>query len=132
MEKTYVMLKPEALKRNIIGEIISRIERKGLKIAEMKTINLDESLVREHYAHIINQPFFPEILENMTSGPVLGMIVEGENAVEAMMILCGPTKWHECAPGTIRGDYVTTTGFNVIHRSDSKETADIEIKRFFN
>ncbi len=132
MEKTYVMLKPEALKRNVIGDIINPIERKGLKISEMKTMTLSEELVREHYAHIVSKPFFPEILENMTSGPVLAMIVEGENAIEAMMILCGPTQWNECQPGTIRGDYVTNTGFNVIHRSDSAETAKEEIERFFN
>ncbi len=132
MEKTYVMLKPEALKRNIVGDIISRIERKGLKILEMKTMQLDETIIREHYAHIVDKPFFPEILANMTSGPVLAMIVAGENAVEAMMILCGPTQWNECQPGTIRGDYVTSTGFNVIHRADSIETAQAEIKRFFN
>lgn len=132
MEKTYVMLKPEALKRNVVGDIINRIERKGLKITEMKTMTLSEELVREHYAHIVSKPFFPEILENMTSGPVLAMIVEGENAIEAMMILCGPTQWNECQPGTIRGDYVTNTGFNVIHRSDSADAAKEEIERFFN
>ncbi|MCT4612934.1 MAG: nucleoside-diphosphate kinase [Clostridia bacterium] len=131
MEKTYVMLKPEALKRNIMGDIISRIERKGLKVSHVKTMMLSEELVNEHYAHITSKPFYPEILENMTSGPVLAMVVEGQNAIEAMMILCGPTQWNECVPGTIRGDYVLDTGFNVIHRSDSEETAEIELKRFF-
>jgi len=132
MEKTFVMLKPEALKRNVIGEIISKIEKKGLKIIDMKTMQLDENKIKEHYAHIVHQPFFPNVLENMLSGPVLAMIVEGENAVEAMMILSGPTKWDECSPGTIRGDYVTNTSYNIIHRSDSLETAQLEIKRFFN
>lgn len=132
MEKTFVMLKPEALKRNLVGEIITRIEKKGLKITNMKTMQLDEAKINEHYAHITDKPFFPSILENMLSGPVLAMIVEGENAVEAMMILSGPTKWEECAPGTIRGDYVTNTSYNIIHRSDSLATAEQEIKRFFD
>ncbi len=125
------MLKPEALRRNLIGKIISKIEKKGLKVVEMKTMMLDEVILKEHYAHIASQPFFPEIVANMTSGPVLAMIVEGENAVEAMMILCGPTKWNECQPGTIRGDFATSTGQNIIHRSDSNETALSEIERFF-
>lgn len=131
MEKTYVMLKPEALKRNIIGQIISKIENKGLKIVEMKTMLLNDEILKEHYAHIVDKPFFPEILENFKSGPVLAMIVEGENAIEAMIVLCGPTQWNQCQPGTIRGDFATSTGFNMIHRSDSKETALLEIERFF-
>ena len=131
MERTYIMLKPEALQRNIIGDVISRIERKGLKIAHAKTMMLTKEIVDEHYAHITTKPFYPEILENMTSGPVMAMIVEGHNAIEAMMILCGPTQWVDCMPGTIRGDYVLDTGLNVIHRSDDVSTAEIEIKRFF-
>lgn len=131
MERTYIMLKPDALKRGVAGEIISRIERKGYKIAEAKTIMLTEDILKEHYAHIADKPFFPEVVEYMVSGPVLAMIVEGPDVVQGMRILMGATKWEEAAPGTIRGDYAFCTSENLIHGSDSVENAEIEIKRFF-
>lgn len=131
MERTYIMLKPDALKRGVAGEIISRIERKGYKIAEAKTIMLTEEVLKEHYAHIADKPFFPEVVEYMVSGPVLAMIVEGPDVVQGMRILMGATKWEEAAPGTIRGDYAFCTSENLIHGSDSAENAQIEIKRFF-
>lgn len=125
------MLKPDAIKRGLMGEVISRIERKGYRIVDCKMMHLDEAILREHYAHIADKPFFPEIVEYMTSGPVLGMIVEGENAVQGMRIIMGATKFEEAAAGTIRGDYAFCTGQNIIHGSDSIENAEIEIKRFF-
>lgn len=131
MERTYIMLKPDALKRGVAGEIISRIERKGYKIAEAKTMQLGEDILKEHYAHIADKPFFPELVEYMTSGPVLAMIVEGPDVVLGMRILMGATKFEEAAPGTIRGDYAFCTTENLIHGSDSVENAEIEIKRFF-
>lgn len=131
MERTYIMLKPDALKRGVAGEIISRIERKGYKIAEAKTVMLTEEILKEHYAHIADKPFFPEVVEYMVSGPVLAMIVEGPDVVQGMRILMGATKWEEAAPGTIRGDYAFCTSENLIHGSDSVENAEIEIKRFF-
>ena len=131
MEKTYIMLKPDAIKRGLMGEVISRIERKGYKITNCKMMNLDEAILREHYAHIADRPFFPEIVEYMTSGPVLAMIVEGENAVQGMRIIMGATKFEDAQAGTIRGDYAFCTGENIIHGSDSLENAAIEIKRFF-
>ena len=131
MERTYIMLKPDALKRGVAGEIISRIERKGYKIVEAKTMQLGEDILKEHYAHIADKPFFPELVEYMTSGPVLAMIVEGPDVVQGMRILMGATKWEEAAPGTIRGDYAFCTTENLIHGSDSVENAVIEIKRFF-
>lgn len=131
MERTYIMLKPDALKRGVAGEIISRIERKGYKIAEAKTIMLTEEVLKEHYAHIADKPFFPEVVEYMVSGPVLAMIVEGPDVVQGMRILMGATKWEEAAPGTIRGDYAFCTSENLIHGSDSVENAEIEITRFF-
>ncbi len=130
-EKTYIMLKPDALKRNLTGEIISRIERKGYKIAECKTMLLDEQILREHYAHIADKPFFPETLEYMTSGPVLAMIVEGENAIMGMRALMGATRFEDAQAGTIRGDFASSTAYNIIHGSDSPEAAEAEIKRFF-
>lgn len=131
MERTYIMLKPDALKRGVAGEIISRIERKGYKIVEAKTMQLGEEILKEHYAHIADKLFFPELVEYMTSGPVLAMIVEGPDVVLGMRILMGATKFEEAAPGTIRGDYAFCTTENLIHGSDSVENAEIEIKRFF-
>jgi nucleoside-diphosphate kinase len=131
IEKTYIMLKPDCVQRGLIGEVIARIERKGYRIADAKMIWLDEPILRTHYAHLAAKPFFPEILSYMMSGPVLGMIVEGENAVVGMRILMGATKFEEAAAGTIRGDYAMSTGENIIHGSDSVENAEAEIKRFF-
>jgi len=131
IERTYIMLKPDAIKRGLMGEVIARIERKGYSIVECKMMNLDEPILREHYAHIADKPFFPEIVEYMTSGPVLAMIVEGENAVQGMRIIMGATKFEEAKAGTIRGDYAHSTSENIIHGSDSVENAEIEIKRFF-
>lgn len=131
MERTYIMLKPDALKRGLAGEILLRVERKGYRIAAAKTMVLDEPILREHYAHIADKPFFPETVAYMTSGPVLAMIVEGENAVKGMRILMGATKFEDAAAGTIRGDFAQSTTENLIHGSDSLENAEIEIKRFF-
>jgi len=131
MERTYVMLKPDALRRNLIGQIINRIECKGYHITAMKTLHLAPPLLREHYAHIADKPFYPGLESYMTSGPVLAMIVEGENCVAGMRIIMGATKFEEATAGTIRGDYALSTTENVIHGSDSPENAEIEIKRFF-
>jgi nucleoside diphosphate kinase len=131
IEKTYIMLKPDCVKRGLIGEVISRIERKGYKIVDAKMMNLDEAILKVHYAHLADKPFFPNIVEYMTSGPVLGMIVEGESAVQGMRIIMGATKFEEATAGTIRGDFAHSTRENLIHGSDSPENAEIEIKRFF-
>lgn len=131
IEKTYIMLKPDCLKRGLMGEVISRIEKKGYKITNAKMMNLNEKILKEHYAHIADKPFFPDIVSYMTSGPVLAMIVEGENAIKGMRILMGATKFEEAIAGTIRGDYAFCTSENIIHGSDSIENAEIEIKRFF-
>ena len=130
-ERTYIMLKPDCVQRGLIGEVIARIERRGYRIAEMKMINLSEAVLREHYAHIADKPFFPETLKYMTSGPVVAMIVEGENAIEGMRLLMGPTRFGAAQPGTIRGDFATSTTYNIIHGSDAPETAEAEIRRFF-
>lgn len=131
MERTYIMTKPDAYKRKLIGKIISRIEEKGYQITDMKMMMLNEEILKEHYSHLVDVPFFPKIVEFMTSGPVIGMIVEGPEVVKGMRILMGTTKWHDAVPGTIRGDYANTTTENLIHGSDSVENAEIEIKRFF-
>ncbi|MDD2519137.1 MAG: nucleoside-diphosphate kinase [Bacilli bacterium] len=131
MERTYIMLKPDAVKRKVIGNIISRIESKGYSITSMKMFNLDEAILKDHYSHLIDKPFFPDLVAFMTSGPVIGMIVEGDDVVVGMRNLMGPTKWVEAMPGTIRGDFANSTTENLIHGSDSVENANIEIKRFF-
>ena len=131
IERTYIMLKPDAIERGLMGVVISRIENKGYKIVNAKMMNLNEEILKEHYAHIADRPFFPAIVEYMTRGPVFAMIVEGENAVKGMRIIMGATKFEEATAGTIRGDFANSTSENIIHGSDSLENAEIEIKRFF-
>ena len=131
MEQTYIMLKPDAVRRGLMGEIIGRIEKKGFKIVKMKMFMLDEPILREHYAHIADRPFFPEVVEYMTSGPVVGMVVEGENVIKGMRNFMGPTKYLDAPAGTIRGDLSCNDRENLIHGSDSDESAEIEIRRFF-
>lgn len=131
IERTYVMLKPDALKRSLVGAIIDRIERKGYQIDDIKKMMLSEAQLKEHYAHIAHLPFFPEIVDFMTSGPVIAMIVSGENAVAGIRKIMGATKFEDALAGTIRGDYASNTQENLIHGSDSVETAQIEITRFF-
>jgi nucleoside-diphosphate kinase len=125
------MLKPDCVKRGLVGEVIARIERKGYRVVDAKMLHLDEAILREHYAHKADKPYFPEIVSYMMSGPVLGLIVEGNNAVLGVRILMGATDFEEGTAGTIRGDYACCTGENIIHGSDSTESAEIEIKRFF-
>lgn len=131
MEQTYIMLKPDAYQRKLLGKIISRIEEKGFIISRMEMRTLDEKIIKEHYSHMLDKPFFPEILSFMTSGPVVAMIVEGNDVIQGMRKIMGVTNWLEAEPGTIRGDFANDVMFNLIHGSDSVETAQIEIKRFF-
>jgi nucleoside-diphosphate kinase len=131
VERTYIMLKPDCIQRGLVGEVISRIERKGYRVADAKMMRLDEDMLRVHYAHMTGKPFYPEIVEYMTSGPVLGLIVEGENAVAGTRALMGATEFEDRVAGTIRGDLTYCVRFNLIHGSDSPENAEIEIKRFF-
>ena len=129
MEQTYIMLKPDAFARGLVGEILARIERKGYRFVRMQTMHLTPEILREHYAHVADKPFYPAMEEYMMSGPVLAMIVEGENAIEGMRHIMGATK--NAAPGTIRRDWAFSTSKNLIHGSDSAENAQIEIARFF-
>lgn len=131
MERTYIMLKPDAVERKLAGRIINRIEEKGYRITAIKAMNLNREILKEHYAHVADKPFYPHMEEYMMSGPVWGMIVEGDNVIQGMRMLMGATKFEDALPGTIRGDYARSTTENVIHGSDSPETAEIEIKRFF-
>ncbi|MBQ7579405.1 MAG: nucleoside-diphosphate kinase [Clostridia bacterium] len=131
MEQTYVMIKPDGVKRHLIGEIIKRIENKGYRIVKMEMRKLHKEIVREHYSHLTDKPFYPEIEEYIISGEVVCMIVEGERAVEGVRQLLGSTDGLLASPGTIRGDYATSKTYNLCHASDSTESAEIEIKRFF-
>ncbi len=131
-ENTFIMLKPDCMKRGLVGEIITRIERKGYRIIDAKMMKLSAAFLYEHYAHLADQPFFPKILQHMLSGPVFGLIVRGENVVLGMQILVGATKFEDALPGSIRGDYALSTVNNLIHCSDSVEISEAEIKRFFN
>ncbi len=131
MQRTYIMLKPDAIKRGLMGRIIQRIEDKGFNIVNAKMFTLTEAQLEEHYAHLKDKPFFKDIVNYMTSGPVLGMIVEGEDVIQGMRKIMGATKWLEAEAGTIRGDFACNTTQNLIHGSDSEETAMAEIKRFF-
>ena len=131
MERTYIMLKPDAIKRGLAGAIITRIEAKGFRILEIKSMMLTKEILREHYHHLVEKPFYHEIEEFMMSGPVWGMIVEGEGAIYGMRTMMGPTKIEEAPAGTLRGDFAFSTSENIIHGSDSQENAAIEIERFF-
>lgn len=130
-QQTYIMLKPDAIRRGLIGQIISRIENKGFQIKRAEMMTLSEEMIKEHCSHLRDKPFFPELAAYMTSGPVLSMVVEGEEAILAMRQLMGPTNVFEAQPGSIRGDYAHSMTENIIHGSDSPENAAIEIKRFF-
>jgi len=131
MEKTLVLFKPDAINRGVVGEILERFENKGLKIVGAKMMQLDDAIINEHYSHIADKAFFPPYKDFMKRAPVLALILEGNDAVRVVCTMSGPTRGLEAMPGTIRGDYSMSQGYNIVHRSDSKETAKEEIARFF-
>ncbi|MEZ7892970.1 MAG: nucleoside-diphosphate kinase [Candidatus Wallbacteria bacterium] len=132
MEKTFVMVKPDGVDKRLIGEVISRIEKKGLKIAGLKMMQLNEEFVRKHYAEHVSKPFFPVLLRFTTCGPVVAMVIEGPNAISNMRHMAGNTYPEKAEPGTIRNDYALFVTYNIVHCSDSPESAEREIKLFFN
>jgi len=131
MERTLSIIKPDAVKKNVIGKIIDRFESNGLRIAAMKKLQLSEQDAGEFYAVHKDRPFFGELVEFMTSGPVVVMVLEGENAVAKNRELMGATNPKEAAPGTIRADFAESIDANAVHGSDSLENAKIEIAFFF-
>ncbi|MEM4272139.1 MAG: nucleoside-diphosphate kinase [Candidatus Bilamarchaeaceae archaeon] len=131
MERTLILLKPDAFQRALLGEIISRFERKGLKIVGMKMLRMSPALSREHYAHLTSKAFYSGLEKFITSGPLLAFVLEGQEAVEVVRNIVGVTNARKAAAGTIRGDLSMSTGRNTIHASDSLETAKKEIARFF-
>jgi len=130
-EQTLVLLKPDSIQRGLVGEITSRFERKGLKLVGMKMMALDEAVLREHYAHIADKPFFPGVAKFMQSTPVVAMCWEGLQVVDTVRKITGITNAREAEAGSIRGDFAMSVACNVIHASDSVENAKKEVKRFF-
>ncbi len=132
MEQTLVIVKPDAVNRGIVGEIISRFEKKGLEIVAMKMKHLQDDELEEHYAHHKDKPFFKDLVGFMKHSPSILMVFEGVKAIEAARFLSGSTYGLEAAPGTIRGDYSMSRSHNIVHTSDSAENAKVEIDRFFS
>ena len=130
-EHTYVMVKPDGVARGLVGEVISRFERKGLKLEQMRMLTIDEDLAGRHYAEHVDKPFFPELVAFITSGPVVAMEWSGESAVSVSRTLMGVTNPAEAAPGTIRGDFGSIITENIVHGSDSVESAERELGIFF-
>ena len=131
MERTFVMVKPDGVQRGLIGEIVARFERRGLKIVGMKMMQVSDAFARQHYAVHEGKPFFAGLVKYITSAPVVAMVVEGTNAVAAVRQTVGATRPHEAAPGTIRADYAIEIGRNLVHASDAPETAAAEIALWF-
>jgi nucleoside-diphosphate kinase len=131
MERTLILVKPDAFARNLTGEIIARFERKGLQLVELKLMTMDRELAERHYAEHVGKSFFGELVEFITSGPLVAMVLEGEQAVQAARQVIGATDPLQASPGSIRGDYAIAVGQNMVHGSDSVESADREVGLFF-
>ncbi len=131
MERTYLMAKPDAVQRGLCGEIVTRFEKKGLKLVAMKLMVIPKDVAENHYGEHKGKKFFDSLISYITSGPVLAMVWEGEDAVSVCRNMMGKTNPKESAPGTIRGDFGMQTGMNIIHGSDSVESAEREISIFF-
>lgn len=132
MEKTYLMVKPDGVQRQLIGEIISRFERKGFQLVGAKLITISRELAKTHYQEHKDRPFFNDLVDFITSGPVFAMVWQGENVIATARKMMGSTNPKDADPGTIRGDYGLTVRKNIIHGSDSLESANREIQLFFN
>lgn len=130
-ERTLVLLKPCTVQRALVGEITSIFEKKGLRIVGMKMMQLNEAILKEHYAHLVAKPFFPILRDSMMATPVIALALEGVDAIEVVRQMAGATNGRKAAPGTIRGDYSMSGQQNIVHASDGPETAAAELKRFF-
>lgn len=131
IEKTFLMVKPDGVERQVIGDIVDRFERRGFVMKGAKLMVIPTELAEKHYAEHAERPFFGELVEFITSGPVFAMVWEGENVIKLARSMMGATKPEESNPGTIRGDYATTVSHNIIHGSDSLASAEREISLFF-
>ena len=132
MQRTLVLLKPDAVQRGLVGELISRIERRGLKLVAMKLLEVDEALAHRHYAEHVGKPFFNGLVQFITSSPLVALVVEGVEAIDAVRALMGNTSPLGSAPGTMRGDLAVSIGLNLVHGSDSVESAQREVALFFS
>lgn len=132
MEQTVVLLKPDCIEKKLIGEVIQRFEKAGLNIKACKMMNLSEELLKDHYSHIADKPFFPEIVEFMQATPIVAMVIEGENVIGQVRDMLGPTDSTQAPEGSIRGDLGLDKMKNIAHASDSTEAAQAEIARFFS
>lgn len=132
IQTTFLMVKPDGVKRQLVGDIVDRFERKGFVLKGAKLMQISQELAEKHYAEHAEKPFFGELTDFITSGPVFAMVWEGENVISVARLMMGATNPSESAPGTIRGDYSTTVSHNVIHGSDSLASAEREIGLFFN
>lgn len=131
VQKTLVLIKPDALQRELVGEVIRRFEQKGLKMVAMKMAHLDEATLTEHYGHLKEKPFFPSLLQFMMQTPVVAMVLEGLDVVDTVRALVGATNPRVADAGTIRADLSMNVPSNMVHASDSVDAAQVEIKRFF-
>lgn len=131
MERTLLLIKPSTIQRGLIGEVIRRLENKGLKICGFKMMKLDDALLDEHYAHLVAKPFYPSIKKSMQSSPVIACCLEGVEAVKVVRDLTGATNGRNALAGTLRGDFCVSVLENIVHTSDSHDAASVEIKRFF-
>jgi nucleoside-diphosphate kinase len=132
MERTLILIKPDAIGRGLVGKIVTRFEEKGLKLAGIKFLRLTDALLNEHYSHLADKPFFGGTKRFMQTTPAIAICLEGLDCVETVRRLCGITKAREAAPGTIRGDWAMSVQANLVHASDSIETANNEVARFFS
>ena len=130
-ERTLILVKPDAFDRGLTGEIVARFERKGLKLAAMKLMRVDRELAERHYGEHQGKPFFPDLVEFITRGPLVAMVLEADGAIEAARQVIGATNPLEAAPGSIRGDFATEITFNLVHGSDSPNSAAREVEHFF-
>ena len=132
MERTLVLLKPDAVQRGLVGQIVARLEGRGLKFVAMKLMSISYDLALRHYAEHTGKPFFDGLVKFITSGPVVAMVAEGEDVVEVVRVTMGATNPQDAAPGTVRGDLAVSIGLNLIHGSDSAQSAEREIELFFS
>ena len=131
-QKTLILIKPDGVQRGLVGEIISRLERKGLKIVALKMLQVNKELARRHYAEHVEKPFYPALEKYITCSPIVAMVVSGPDAIEVVRLMVGPTNGLTAPGGTIRGDFSTSNRLNLIHASDSEVSAEREIVTFFD
>jgi len=132
MERTFLMVKPDGVQRSLIGEIVQRFEKKGFKLVGAKLMKIDTKLAEKHYQEHVGKSFFSELVDFITSGPVFAMVWEGQNVISVARSMMGKTNPAEALPGTVRGDFGCSVGMNIIHGSDSPESASREIQFFFS